>query len=156
MASKDWWCPNCKQMVKPRENDLLANTLVIIVILPAWYALRKLFIYQFNWLDVGRDLWWVPAIGGLLIGFLAAGSIYSKFVIRSCPICRTEDVKRERPLLSYPREERLALRLPFQCPYCNKPIWGTLADVPEHGNVICPVCHRQFHLDIDPEIISRP
>lgn len=83
---RDWWCPNCGQMVSPKISANAALVLVVFVFI----------------LWTGYNSWTSPEYFTILVveagkAALIAGGITAIWPERSCPICKTTKLDKEAP-----------------------------------------------------------
>lgn len=79
----DRWCPNCRQMVKPKEDhQATAGCVGAIVIGLALFAILKITGVEGDWVNII----WLPA-AAIALNFFKDKGIRTT---RSCPICRSE------------------------------------------------------------------
>ena len=88
MASKDWWCPNCKQMVSPVTSfdspTGYAEAVAGIILLVALLAPTDLSV-----------LLWTSPVAAVAMAVTAVGLLkdtLGRFAPKRCPICRTNRV----------------------------------------------------------------
>jgi hypothetical protein len=80
----DWWCPNCRQHVKPTVRAKPVMTVSLIA-----FALLVLGYMQTSGGDLG------PATLVVLAVSVAAAAIFDRDY--SCPICKSTNVKKQAP-----------------------------------------------------------
>jgi hypothetical protein len=83
----DRYCPNCRQMVKPKV-DVSAMTKALAILT---YGLVVLYAWS-----VGH--WLEGIMVGAVVALIVGGIIGAVSLIRSCPICQTRQLEHAAPV----------------------------------------------------------
>jgi len=83
----DRWCPNCRQMVRPKI-DVSTGVKTLAVLL---YGLAVAYAWSI-------DRWLEGIIWGAVAALVIAGMIGATNLIRSCPICKTTSLYEQAPI----------------------------------------------------------
>ncbi len=94
MGERDWWCPNCKQVVRLRDDKGCGFLLVVTV----WLGFLAIAVWLAAW-------WLTQAVGISVIPAAVVGLVVAGVVVklsqdkmmppssRCCPICKTDNLQ---------------------------------------------------------------